>query len=764
MMHVHRHSLKNLVCGIASANRLVAIPKAVCSRSIAEMTHVKSYKSGEVGVIKLNSPGKKENIVNINVMVEVFECLNALTQDSSVKGILFLSGKPNSFIAGADANMIAKCQTLEEATALSLKFQGILNRIHANLKPVVAGIMGTCLGGGLELALACDYRIAVNTPKTIFGLPEVRLGLLPGGGGTQRLPRLISLTDGLDLMLTGRTVNVAEAKQMGLIDLVMEPIEPGLSTDEDFMVKQLEDGSVKVVRQLLTAELVPMRSSRFPKNVLNSLFGVEIVKNLFFAYMANKVDKMSGGHYPAPPLIVNVVRKGYKFGMGEGLKSEAKAFGILATSPESKSLLHLFNVSNECKKNPYGNPRKGSQVVGVIGAGLMGTGIAQVTIDKNIRCVLKDVDSAALLRSEKLITESLNRKLKRRKITPLQKDLYLANLLPSVDYNAMKDADIVIEAIFEDLSLKKKIVTELEQHVGAECVIASNTSAISVSKIAEASKRPENVVGLHYFSPVDRMQLLEVVITPKSSKEAISRAVDLGLKQGKLVITVKDSPGFYTTRVLASMLLEMLRLMQEGVHPVQLNELSTKFGFPMGFVTLGDEVGLDVSLHILKYLGEQFGRRMSGTDLSPLQKMVDANMLGRKSGMGAFEYSLGKKGTKVNKAALSIFKEYGKPVRGCDSDHERQMRMVCRFVNEAVMCLQEGVIASPAQGDIGAVFGLGFPPFLGGPFRFLDGYGAERLVREMDAFHAAYDGAPEFVPCDLLREHAKDSSRRFYVV
>ncbi|CDW52441.1 trifunctional enzyme subunit alpha [Trichuris trichiura] len=728
------------------------------------MTHVKSYKNGEVGIIKLNCPDKKENVVNVNVMIEVFGCLNALTQDSSVKGILVLSGKPNSFIAGADTNMIANCQSLEEATALSLKFQGILNRIHANMKPVVAGIMGTCLGGGLELALACDYRIAVNTPKTIFGLPEVRLGLLPGGGGTQRLPRLISLTDGLDLILTGRTVNVAEAKRLGLVDLVIEPLEPGLTSDENFMVNELESGSVKVVRQLLTAELVPMRSSRFPKNLMNSLFDVEIFKNLFFAYMANKVDKMTGGHYPAPPLIVNVVRKGYKFGIGEGLKSEAKAFGILATSPESKCLLHLFNASNECKKNPYGAPKKAAEVVGVVGAGLMGTGIAQVTIDKNIRCVLKDIDSAVLLRSEKHITDALNRKLKRRKITPLQKDLYLSNLIPSVEYKAIKDANIVIEAVFEDLKLKQKIITELEQHVGPDCVIATNTSAISVSKIAEASKRPENVVGLHYFSPVDRMQLLEVIVTPKSSKEAISRAVELGLKQGKLVITAKDSPGFYTTRILSSMLLEMLRLLQEGVDPVELNKLSTKFGFPMGFVTLGDEVGLDVSLHILKYLGEQFGRRMSSVDLRPLQKMVDANMLGRKTGKGAFEYGSGKKSTKVNKAAISIFKEYAKAVRGCDSDHERQMRMVCRFVNEAVMCLQEGVITSPAQGDIGAVFGLGFPPFMGGPFRFLDSYGAERLVREMDAFHAAYDNAPEFVPCDLLREHAKDSNRHFYVI
>lgn len=698
-------------------------------------------RDDQVGVITMDIAGESMNVLKAAFADEISALLAQIKANSQLKGLVFISGKPDSFIAGADISMLDGCKTAEEAQAIGRMGQQMFDQLEQLSIPLVAAIHGPCLGGGLELAMACHARVASNDSKTVLGLPEVQLGLLPGSGGTQRLPRLVGLQKALDMILTGKQLRAVQAKKAGLVDEVVAN-----SILLEAAVKRALKG--KSQRGQPKLNLLGKVLERTP-------FG----RNILFSQARKQTLSKTQGNYPAPLKILDVIKTGVDNGMQAGLAAEAKAFGELCMTKESAALRSLFFATTQMKKESGAGDTKPSKVrkAAVLGGGLMGGGIANVTATKaGVPVRIKDINEQGISNALKYSYSLLEKKLKRRFISKAEMQKQLLLITGTTDYSGFHDADIVVEAVFEDLALKQQMVADIEQHCSEQTIFASNTSSLPIGQIAAKAARPENVIGLHYFSPVDKMPLVEVIAHEATSAQTIATTVAFARKQGKTPIVVKDGAGFYVNRILALYMNEAANILLEGEPVEKIDKALVKFGFPVGPVTLLDEVGIDVGAKISPILTTELGERFAAP--AAFDKLLADGRKGKKTEKGFYLYGKNsKKGKKL--VDDSVYSVLGvTPAPRLNSD-EISSRCVVQMLNEAVRCLDEGIIASARDGDIGAIFGIGFPPFLGGPFRYIDQLGAANLVTQLRNLESRFGS--RFSPAPLLVTMA-GQQQRFY--
>ncbi len=693
------------------------------------------------------------NVLSPAVAGDFDRVLDLCERDDRVRAVVIASGRPDVFVAGADVHLLRDQTDPAEASrlarALQERFQRIEDLHRRRGKPVVAAIHGPAMGGGLEMALCASYRVCSDSPGTVLGLPEVKIGVLPAGGGSTRLPRLIGIRAALDLILTGRDVRPSRARTIGLVDEVVPQAI-------------LLDVARRRARESAEAPGVPRRARRRP---LDRVVSAALERNplgraVLFRKARAALLAQTRGRYPAPEAALAVVRAGVERGPEAGFRAEAERFGPLAVSPEAKALMSLFFATTDLKKDPGvedpGVTARPVKRLGLLGGGLMGAGIAAVTLDRlEIPVRVREADLEGAARCVAAVDKTLGGWVRRGRMTPMRAGRLRHLMTVTTGTDGFAGVDLVIEAVFEDLDLKRRLLREVEAATGPDTVFASNTSSLPISRIAEASSRPETVIGMHYFSPVEKMPLLEVVVTERTAPWVTATCVAFGKAQGKTVIVVRDGPGFYTTRILAPYLNEAAHLLAEGVSIERIDEAARDRGFPVGPVTLLDEVGIDVGAKVAGVLSAAFGDRMAPP--GAFEVLVRDGRKGRKNGRGFYQYVKGvKRGVDP-----SVYRALGvRPdARRATDPAEAGDRLLFAMVNEAARCLGDGVLRTPRDGDVGAVLGLGFPPCLGGPFRFVDRMGAGEVVRRLDGLASRH--GPRFDPAPVLVEAAR-TGRRFH--
>jgi 3-hydroxyacyl-CoA dehydrogenase / enoyl-CoA hydratase / 3-hydroxybutyryl-CoA epimerase len=689
-----------------------------------------------------DAPGKRVNTLSQRLMGWFDEQLTALAAQP-LRGLVLRSGKPDTFIAGADIEELQQLSDRAQVRELLRYGHDLFGRVAALPFPTVAAIHGACMGGGTELSLCCDWRLASEHEKTKIGLPEVQLGLIPGLGGTQRLPRLIGVPAALDLILTGKQVSASRAKKLGLVDETCHPaILDRVATSLLAGGKRRGGGAAKQGHQ------VPRGlAGRVTDLVARSPLGGKLVYDKARAGVLEK----TGGHYPAPLRAVDVVEKGLRLPLPQGLQVEADAFVELVVGETAKSLIGIFFMKNrvEGKAAELAKAARPVARVGVLGAGLMGAGIAQGIAHRGTPVVLKDKDLAALARGMKYCADREGELVARRRQTEVAAREAMARLHPTIEYAPLSHLDFVVEAVFEDLAVKHQVIREVEAVAPDSLVFASNTSTIPIAELAQASARPSQVVGMHFFSPVHKMPLVEVIRHPATAPEVVATTVALGRAMGKTVIVVDDGPGFFTSRVLGPFLNEAVWCLVEGAAIEEVDAALKGWGWPAGGLQLLDEVGIDVAYHAGQVLIARLGDRI---DAPPaFRKLVDDGRKGRKAERGFYRYD-GKEKT-PDPAVYELLGWQPRPLAAADIAERCWLQML----NEVARTIEERIVTDPDVVDVGVIFGLGFPPFRGGILREADRVGLDLIVERLDAYAAKH--GKRLQPAPLLREMAQRGER-----
>ena len=701
-------------------------------------------KDDGIAILYFDLPGEKVNKFNNAVMAEFEKQIDELASKSDIKCLLFMSKKPGIFIAGADVKEFNTVTDEETGYQVGLTGQRVFGKFENLLFPTAAVIDGACMGGGTEIALCADYRIATDNPKTKIAFPEVNLGILPGWGGTQRLPRLIGLQRSLPLILGGRPIDAKRGWKAGIVDKVI-PAEWVMEMAMEFAKEVIAGKADKYTGR---------RTLKGPANAVleKTPFG----RKLIFSQAEKSVMQKTGGHYPAPLTALEVIRKTYGKSMRKGLELEARALGKLAVSPISKCLVNIYLWTEQIKKeNGTDKPDlKGRPVAkaAVLGAGVMGGGIAQLFAAKQIPVRVKDINYDMVAKAYQQASSVLMGKVKKRRMRKLEYQQIMDRITGTTDYTGFGSTDLVIEAIVEDLGIKKTVLAELEKEVSKDTVIVTNTSSLLVDDMAKALKSKKRFVGMHFFNPVHRMPLVEVVRGKHTSDEAAATVFNLVKKLGKTPILVNDGPGFLVNRLLVPYMVEAIALLEEGNTIQRIDKALKNFGMPMGPIELFDEVGLDVAYKVAKILMESMGDRMAESDI--LKNLVEAGRLGKKNGKGFYKY-MGRK--KELDPAVDEFIELKKTMI-LDSP-EIVNRMVYPMINEAARCLDEGIALRARDVDVGMIFGTGFAPFRGGLLSFADSEELDKVVSELERYAEMF--GPRFTPSEALLK-IKDGSGRFY--
>ena len=680
-----------------------------------------SVDADGIGTLVIDQVENSANLFSEDFIKKYVETARRAIADDSVKGVIVTSGKP-IFMAGADLHaLLAGIPDSQSFTASIMEMHHGLREIETGGKPFVAAINGTALGGGLELCLACHHRIALNSTKIKIGFPEIKVGLFPGGGGTVKAPYLLGIQSALMYLLQGIEARPQKALKDGLIDAVAE-------TQEEMM----EAAKAFILATRNPVQPWDNKKHKIPGGGMWTPNGVQTMVGA-----SGNVGKLTHGNYPSAQKIIKVIHDGIQIPVDRALEIEARYFTAAVQTPEAKNMIRtgFFGIQNAAKgkARPKDQPKYEIQKLGVLGAGMMGAGIAYVSAKAGMDVVLKDVTVEGAEKGKAYSTTLLDKAIAKKRSTPEKKEALLAKITPTDDPNAVEGSDLIIEAVFENVELKDKVTKETEAVLGEDKIYGSNTSTIPITLLAKSSARPENFIGIHFFSPVDKMPLVEIIVGEKTSDKAIAAAVDYTVAIKKVPIVVNDSRGFFTSRCFGTYVTEGMFLLEEGVPAPMIERVATKIGLPVGPLAVHDEVSLTLSVHIFESDPAEKSAAEKRSYAMVKDLVENHQRTGKRDGAGFYDYPKG-----GQKKLWPGLKDIYTPNVDALTEEVVKKRMLHRQVLESYRCLDEGVLRSTTDGDIGSILGWGFPIFTGGALSYIDYVGIDNFIADCDAFKAEF--------------------------